>query len=282
MKKLSMKKRVLGIAALLLLVGGLTACGNNPSGTYVVHVVTESGKNLEEVEVKVYTDSSKEDIVAVGETDENGLFSFESQGSVGDVIYLENVPVGYEVAENYEIKLQDTEIALTAQLLSEDELEDVTFKLGDVFADMSVTTSEGKVYTVSELLKEKKAVVINFWYLNCSPCKMEFPYLQEAYENYKDDIEVIAVNPVDGTDETIAAFQEQMELTFPMAACDAKWEQYMNLTAYPTTVVVDRYGTIGLIHKGMATSADEFNKVFEFFTAEDYEQTTIRNISELE
>ena len=88
------------------------------------------------------------------------------------------------------------------ELLSEDELDGVTFKRGDVFADMSVTTPDGITYKISELLKEKKAVVINFWYLNCGPCKMEFPYMQEAYEKYKDDIEILAVNPYDGTDAT--------------------------------------------------------------------------------
>jgi len=168
------------------------------------------------------------------------------------------------------------------QLLSEEELEGVTFKRGDVFADMSVTTPDGTTYKISELLKEKKAVVLNFWYINCGPCQMEFPYMQDAYETYKDDLEILAVNPYDGTDETVADFQKKFELTFPMAVIDEEWAQHLELQAYPTTVVIDRYGIVSFKHTGMITEVEEFNKLFEFFTADDYEQTVIRKISDIE
>ena len=34
------------------------------------------------------------------------------------------------------------------ELLSEDELDGITFKRGDVFADMTVTTPDGKTYKI--------------------------------------------------------------------------------------------------------------------------------------
>ena len=168
------------------------------------------------------------------------------------------------------------------QLLSENELEGVTFKRGDIFTDMSVTTPDGTTYQISDLLKEKKAVVLNFWYINCGPCQMEFPYMQEAYEKYQEDIEILALNPYDGTDETVAEFQKKYELTFPMAVCDEVWQERMGIVAYPTTVVIDRYGVVSFVHTGMITETAEFEKLFGFFTAEDYEQTVIRNISDIE
>ena len=177
---------------------------------------------------------------------------------------------------------EDTEKESELQLVPEDELEGKTFERGDVFADMSVTTPDGTTYKISELLKEKKAVVLNFWYINCGPCQMEFPYMQKAYENYQDKLEILAVNPYDGTDKTVAEFQTKYELTFPMAAIEEEWAQYMGLLAYPTTVVIDRYGIISYVHTGMITETEEFNKLFEFFTADDYEQTIIRNISDIE
>lgn len=177
---------------------------------------------------------------------------------------------------------ENTEKESELQLVPEEELEGKKFKRGDVFADMTVTTPEGKTYKISEILKEKKAVVLNFWYLNCDPCRMEFPYLQEAYEAYQADLEILAVNPYDGTDETVADYQKKMELTFPMAVADKDWMEYMGIQAFPTTVVIDRYGIISYVHVGMITEVEEFNKLFAFFTAEDYEQTVIRNISDIE
>lgn len=177
---------------------------------------------------------------------------------------------------------EDTEKESELQLVPEDELEGKTFKRGDVFADMTVTTPDGKIYKISEILKEKDAVVLNFWYLNCGPCQMEFPYMQDAYEAYQDKLEILAINPYDGTDETVAEFQKKYELTFPMAVIEEEWAQYMGLHAYPTTVVIDRYGIVSYVHTGMITEVEEFNKLFGFFTADDYEQTVIRNISDIE
>ena len=203
--------------------------------------------------------------------------------SIAAVLFIGSLAAcGNNTNDGADTQHEDSEESGDKELLSEDELDGVTFKRGDVFADMSVTTPDGITYKISELLKEKKAVVINFWYLNCGPCKMEFPYMQEAYDKYKDDIEILAVNPYDGTDATVKEFQQQEGLTFPMAVCDAKWEQYMELAAYPTTVVIDRYGIVSFKHAGMITQTEEFNKLFEFFTAEDYEQTVIRNISDIE
>ena len=282
MKQFSLKKIVISLAMMVLVMGTFVACGgNNPSGTYAIRVVTAGGMALEDVKIRVYTDETKSDLVAMETTDKSGLVSFESQGSVGDVIYLENVPTGYVVKEYYEIKSQDTQIVLEAQLLSEEEMDGVVFRLGDVFADMSVTAPDGTVYKISEILKEKKAVVLNFWYLNCAPCKIEFPYLQEAYTKYQDKIEVLAINPVDGTDAKITSFQSENNYTFPMMVGSGVWTEHINMSSFPTTLVIDRYGTVVYMHQGMFESAADFETLFEFFTADDYTQKTIRNLSEL-
>ena len=178
-------------------------------------------------------------------------------------------------------KNTETQKEEALQLLSESELDGVTFKRGDVFADMSVTATDGTTYKISELLKEKKAVVLNFWFINCGPCRMEFPYMQEAYNTYKDDLEILAVNPTEDTSEKIADYKNQMELVFPMAKIGEEWIQRMQLEGYPTTVVIDRYGKISFMHVGMITNVEDFNKIFEFFTADDYEHTVIRNISDI-
>ena len=282
------KKIGLGVAAavlLALLIGVVVLIaggfGENPSGTYTVEVITEGGKPLEEIGVYIYTDKTQQDLVNVAKTDEEGKITFDSKNAFGTFIVLKDVPRGYKVEETYEIKSKETSIILEIELLSTENLEGITFELGDVFADLSVEATNGKTYTISKLLKEKKAVVLNFWYLNCNPCKMEFPYLQEAYENYKDEIEVIALNPVDGTQEAITEFAKELGLTFPMASCDAQWETIMGLTSYPTTVIIDRYGTIAFIHKGMVTDTATFEKMFDSFVGENYKQTTYKSVDEM-
>ena len=283
-----MKKKDMGVLsaialALCVISCGflmLTGCGKDNSGTYTITVVTEGGLALEEIGVYVYEDEDQSELENAAKTDKDGKASFESEDAIGCVITLRDVPAGYKV-DTYKITEKDTTIVLKAELLAEDALDGVKFGLGDVFADMSVTSTDGTKYVISELLKEKKAVVLNFWYLNCDPCRGEFPYLDEAYQQYKDEIELIAVNPYDGTNETVAKYKEELGLSIPMAAIDYKWHEHMQITAYPTTVVIDQYGTIALIHKGSVTETETFTTIFEYFTAEDYKQTTIRNVEDI-
>lgn len=174
--------------------------------------------------------------------------------------------------------------------LQDGALADQSLSLGDMMCDFSVMAGDPAVtsstltveYTLSELLKTKKAVVLNFWFEGCGPCRTEFPYLQKAYEAYADEIEVLAINPYDGTAQSVITYAANLGLTFPVVKGEDAWQSAMELTAYPTTVVIDRYGMIAMIHKGSVTQEGVFEAVFDHFTADDYVQHTVRNLSELE
>ena len=107
-------------------------------------------------------------------------------------------------------------------LLPDTGLRGVSYVTGSVMHDFTVTTTDGKAFTLSEVLKEKKAVLINFWYVECYWCQYEFPYLQAAYEEYQDDIAVIALNPFTdfNTLNEITQFKEYFGLTFDVAFDD--------------------------------------------------------------
>ena len=96
---------------------------------------------------------------------------------------------------------------MQTSVIADSDLTGVRYQVGDIMRDFKFTTTEGKEFQLSEVLKEKKAVLINFWYSTCGPCVNEFPYMQSAYEKYQDDIAVIALNnyPTD-TLEDVKAF----------------------------------------------------------------------------
>lgn len=285
------KKKLWIIAAVLCLAVCLclSACrkdkpdATDPTGTggatepaavseYTVELVSEGGMPLENISMYVYTDDTLADLVWFARTDAEGKIAFTAAAAEGAVVVLEGVPDGYLVEASYPLTGAVTTITLTSAMLSDEDLSGVSLELGDMMYDLKVTTPDGTEYQLSELLKEKTAVVLNFWYLECQPCRMEFPYLQEAYEKYSDQIEVLALNPVNTDADAVAAFQEEMGLTFPVALCDPAWQEAMQLTAYPTTVVIDRFGTISLIHKGSIPDAEIFGTIFEYYVSEDYKQ----------
>ncbi len=251
------------------------------SRLYTIEIHNEGGQPLEGIGVYIYTDSTMQELVWFAKTDAEGCLSFEDIASDNFVAVLSDVPAGYLVEEYYLLAGETTQIVLEAGLM-EGDLNNLDYKLGDLVMDFTVTAPDGTEYTYSELLEQKKAIVLNFWYLQCDPCKSEFPYLQEAYEKYDEDVIVLAMNPVNTEDAEIAAFQKSNGYTFPMVKCDPAWEKAMNITAYPTTVVIDRFGNICMIHKGAVTEAETFETMFKFFTAEDYEQTFVKDLEELE
>lgn len=166
-------------------------------------------------------------------------------------------------------------------LVSGAELSSSNYVLGDYMGDYTVTDVSGNTYTFSEILKEKKAIILNFWFINCGPCQMEFPYLQKAYDTYIDDVAVIAINPIDTKENKIQKYATQNELTIPLVMGDASWATAFNITGYPTTVVIDRYGSIAFMHMGSITKDGEFEKIFEFFIRDSYKKTTVNNINEI-
>lgn len=284
-KELLANKKLLCIAggavALLVVVGIVLAVvfgGAKSMDGCTIEVKTEGGMALNGIGVYVYTDTTLNEMVTFAKTDAEGKITVSQEIPAGSIAVLDGVPAGYAVAENYALTESAVQIVLKGQLLQ--EMSPIT--LGSIMFDFTLTDTEGTSYTLSELLKEKKAVVLNLWYTNCQPCKMEFPYLQQAYDVYSGDVAVLAIDPVaEDSDAAIAEFKTSNNLTLPMAKVDTKWAEQVGNIAYPTTIVIDRYGMVALMHTGSVDNAKTFKDAFAFFAAEHYVQTTVDAISTL-
>ena len=283
-----MKKASLILIAMLLLVALFTGCDGDapqpvqPVNTeYAVSVKTSTGLPLGKIRVNIYEDASKAELVTVGMTDDNGVCSFTAATGEGYVAVLEKVPDSFEVSGEYALAGEKTTISLASKMLTDERMNSARLALGDVMMDFTVTDCEGTEYQLSELLKEKKAVVLNFWYLKCEPCKMEFPFVQEAYKDCGEDVAFLAMNPVDGTDEKVSAFKTENNLTFSLSACDSRWEKVLSLNAFPTTLIIDRYGYIVASHRGMFTESAELISALEYITSDGYQHEIFDSIGEV-
>ena len=274
-------RRLLAVCCVMLLLAAtVTGCGKDddkPADLLIgctVTIQTEGGTKLANVGVSVYADKTKNDLIDFARTDENGVAALSASIPNGSMIFLTDVPDGYMVSDYYPITEKETVLTLKAGLKSEMS----GIKLGEVMFDFTVTDQNGTEHTLTKLLKDKKAVILNLWYTSCVPCKMEFPYLQQAYSEYQDDVALLALDPMDNAD-AVAAFATENGLTFPMVACDPAWANQIEGIAYPTTVVVDRFGLVALIHTGSIDNSKTFKNIFAHFSADDYKQATFADIS---
>ena len=152
------------------------------------------------------------------------------------------------------------------------------WKKGETIADFTVTTFDGKEVTLSDVLREKDAVLINVFATWCGPCKSEFPFMESTYKQMKDKVEIIAISG-DSTDtnEMIRQVATSLGLTFPMAQDTAGISRGIKLTAYPTTLVVDRFGTIVFSQIGSFPDESSFTRLFDFLVSEEYTESVVLN-----
>lgn len=285
-------KRVISLLLIAVLLLSMTACGgdtventeaaaeNASTAVYTVTVETAGGMTLPGLDVYIYADDSLADLKKYGQTDENGQISFELEESDAYAVALSGVPKGYALEDSYAFSGNSARITLTSSLIADEGLSSATLGLGDVMYDFSVVTPEGETVKLSEMLSEKKMVLINFWYTTCTYCVAEFPFMEEAYQMYSEDVGIVALNPFE-EDAAIQSFKAEMGLSFPMAKCQASWANAFSVSGYPTSIVVDRYGVICLIEAGGITSLRPFTSMFDHFTADDYEQKLCESLSVL-
>ena len=249
---------------------------------YTVEVKSVGGMALAGVTVMVYTDATLEDLVNFGTTDENGKAEIEMPAKEGYVAVISGLPAGYEVEPYYEFVGNGVSVYAVSRVISDTNIQGVSYKVGDVIRDFTVTDIDGKSHTLSEILAEKELVVLNFWYVTCSWCGEEFPYMNNAYNAYGDKVEILALDPY-GTDSEsdIATYKASMGLDFPMIKDYNALYAAFGVAAFPTSVFIDRYGVICLIEEGALLGDQPFTVAFDHFTGDDYEQGLYQNVDSL-
>jgi thiol-disulfide isomerase/thioredoxin len=121
---------------------------------------------------------------------------------------------------------------------------------GDIAPDFELELLNGDKIKLSDLKGQK--VLINFWATWCPPCKEEMPEMQKFYEEYGDEIAIIAINATDSekNEQAVRDFIEEKGYTFPVAL-DKDMEvvdNYMAITI-PTSYFIGTDGVLQVPRK---------------------------------
>ncbi|EDM45428.1 Cytochrome C biogenesis protein transmembrane region family [unidentified eubacterium SCB49] len=91
---------------------------------------------------------------------------------------------------------------------------------------------------------KNKVVVFNFWFATCPPCIKEIPELNEVYEKYKNNKDIVFAAITFEKEEKIVQFQKKYNLKYPIVGREGGFSQAITRGAYPTNVIIKRDGTI--------------------------------------
>ncbi len=263
-----------------------TPGGEEDSTDYTVTVKTEGGMALAEISWYVYTykDDTIDELVNYGTTDANGKAGFKLTGNVTDYAVKVDIdlPEGCIAEPFYRLAGTNLDITVQTGLVTGSSLAGKYFQAGDYMYDFTVIDAFGKQVKLSEELKKSKVVILNFWYINCSACQLEFPFMKEVHssDKYIDDVSIIALNPYDD-DLSIRAYAQEMGFEFEVAKDTVGLSSAFNVTGYPTSVVIDRYGMISLVEVGALPSKRAFEILFDYYTADDYAQAVVKDLQSI-
>lgn len=128
-------------------------------------------------------------------------------------------------------------------------------QIGSPISNFTLRDLNGTAHTLGDL--KGQVVLINAWATWCPPCRAEMPALHEFYVAYRNQgFTLLAVNAGETASEA-GSFIKEMGFTFPVLL-DPGTNVLVGLgiDAFPTSVLVDRDGTIRKIHVGYYDPAD--------------------------
>lgn len=120
---------------------------------------------------------------------------------------------------------------------------------GEKSPDFTLKSRDGGNVKLSE--QRGNIVLVNFWASWCGPCREELPAFEELYQEYQDmGVEILAVN-VDDEAEKANVLLQDIEVSFPVLFdTSGDVSKLYDVSAMPTTVLVDRDGNVRLLHPG--------------------------------
>ena len=96
-----------------------------------------------------------------------------------------------------------------------------------------------------------QVVLINFWASWCGPCRQEMPVLDQLYRKYKPaGFTLLGVN-VEPKSADALGFLKATPVSFPILFdTQSKVSTLYEVAGMPSTVIVDRKGTVRYVHQG--------------------------------
>ena len=126
--------------------------------------------------------------------------------------------------------------------------------IGTKATDFNLKDLKGKTHLLSEL--KGKVVVLNFWFVECKPCIMEMPELNQLVEEFKEKNIVFLAIALNDKKE-LKKFLKTTDFNYKVVANGQTSADSYGVKGFPTNVIIDQNGIIHYVSTGIGPNNKE-------------------------
>lgn len=147
-------------------------------------------------------------------------------------------------------KIRADERKRTAMLNMPKPRQAASLKEGEKFKGEKFTDINGNKFDLKTSID--KIYVINFWFINCPPCKQEIPELNKVVEKYKGNKEVVFIGIALDSKTELKDFLKTTSFNYSIVDDGKYYAQKYEIDGYPTHLIVGKDGLIKFSTIGLA------------------------------
>ena len=118
--------------------------------------------------------------------------------------------------------------------------------------DFTFVNSDGQKQKLSDF--EDKVIFLNFWASWCPPCRKEMPYMQQIYQEYQEQVKILAVNLQEG-ETKVKDFIKKNNYNFTVLRDQGQLAARYQVQGIPKSIFIDKNGIIKAQHTGSMTKS---------------------------
>jgi len=147
----------------------------------------------------------------------------------------------YNKSENKKTLVKTTREEFETELRKTERRITKTNKLGMDFPEFDLLDLDGDRLTRTEL--KGKVLVLNFWFIGCSPCEMERPSLNDLTKVYGENKDVVFISFAKNDKEKLTKFLVDNPILYNVVPTDNDFiKTKFEINEYPVNIILDRNG----------------------------------------
>lgn len=174
----------------------------------------------------------------------------------------------HDVRVNSPMKPTSFSFTPSGDLIADKDPVDELLPIGATVKDFTLPSVSGRKPIKSrETRAAGKLLLLNFWYLNCPPCRLEFPDLEKLYERFHSQgLQMIAIDKGDDA-QSVQSYLKRSGLTMPTALggeqnAHSVFDTF-KVQGFPTTYLIDPAGKV--IFRAATPDIPELQRQLEKF-----------------